>query len=153
MSERGISVEERLDAVYRLVAIVFLGVGTVHGVAALRYVLTAGSLMHMLATQVRSAFLVIIPLLCVWVVWRAVSLKARAARGAGLVAGGFVRDAVLRAAVTAGLATYVTLVVMHGASDDTALPVKFFLNSAMAVMSLTFGVGYLVRTTVSAERD
>ena len=55
--------------------------------------------------------------------------------------------------VTAGLATYVTLVVMHGASDDTALPVKFYLNSAMAVMTLTFGVGYLVRTTVSAESD
>jgi hypothetical protein len=53
--------------------------------------------------------------------------------------------------VTAGLVTYVTLVMMHGLSDDTALPVKFFLNSAMAVMTLTFGVGYLVRTTVSAD--
>lgn len=153
MSERGIPVEERLDAIYRRVAIVFLGVGTVHGAGALRDVLAAGSLILTIATQVRRAFIVIIPLLCVWVVWRAVSLKARAGRRAGLAAGGFVRDAILRAAVTAGLVTYVTLIMMHGASDDTVLPVKFYLNSAMAVMTLTFGVGYLVRTNVHAEGE
>jgi hypothetical protein len=151
VSERGIPVEERLDAIYRLVAILFLGVGAVHGIGALRDVLATGSVVLTVATPVRSAFIVIIPLLCLWVVWRAVSLKARAGRGAGLAAGGFVRDAILRAAVTAGLATYITLVAMHGASDDTLLPVKFYLNSAMAVMTITFGVSYLVRTTVSAE--
>lgn len=150
MSEQGISVEERLDALYRLLAVLFLGVGIVHATGALREVLAPGSLMT-IATQVRRAFIVIIPLLCVWLVWRAVSLKARAGQGASLAAGGFVRDALLRAAVTGGVVTYVTLVMMHGASDDTVLSVKFYLNGAMAVMTLAFGVGYLVRTTVRTE--
>lgn len=153
MSERGTSVEESLDALYRLVAVVFLGVGAVHGVGALREVLASGGLMHTIATQVGRAFIVIIPLLCLWLVWRGVSLKARAGRGVSLAAGGFVRDAMLRAAVTAGFVTYVTLVVMHVASDDTMLTVKFYLNSAMAVMTLTLGAGYLVRTRVSTEAE
>jgi hypothetical protein len=142
-----------MDAVYRLVAFVFLGVGTVHGVGALREVLMPGGLAHTVATQVGRALIVIMPIFLVWVIWRAMALKTCGGRGRMLACGGFVLDAVQRAAVTAGLLTYATLVVMHGASDNTVLPAKFYLNGAMAAMTLTFGVGYLVRTTVRAEGD
>jgi hypothetical protein len=84
VSEREIPVEERLDAIYHLLAIVFMAVGAVHGAGAFREVLTPGGQLHTVATQIRSALIVIVPLLLVWLVWRTVSLKARAGRGKSL---------------------------------------------------------------------
>ena len=153
MSEPGIPVEERLDAMYRIVSFVFLAVGTVHGAGALREVLAPNGLMHAVATQVGRAFIVVVAILCTWAIWRGIMLKIRNGRGHSLAAGGFVLEAIQRAAVTAGLVAYATLVVMHGASDDTMLSVRFFLNGAMALMTLTFGVSYLVRTTVGTDRE
>ncbi len=125
---------------YRIVSFVFLAIGTVHGAGALREVLAPNGLMHAFVTQVGRAFIVVIPILCTWAIWRGTTLKIRVGRGYSLAAGGFVLDAIQRATVTAGLVAYATLVVMHGASDDTMLSVKFYLNGAMAVMTLTFGV-------------
>lgn len=151
MSERESSAEDRLDANYRLIAILFLCVGGVNGAAAVQLLLNEGGTAFMVVSYVRQALLIITSFLCVFTAWKSLSSTRKYGRGCILVRDGFVFRSIMKAAVIAGLIAYLSLVFMHGFSDNSSLPAKFYLNLAMAIMALTFSVAYLVSSSVKAD--
>jgi hypothetical protein len=153
MSEAPVSAEDRLDAVYRLTALLLLCVGVVHGTGALRDVAVNASLTAILASGIHKALLVVTPLLAVFTIWKSLALRRKAGPGCLHVKDGFIYHSIQRAVVLAGFITYLSLVMMHEFSDDTLLPVKFYLNLAMAIMTTTFGVTYLLSSRVKSDDD
>lgn len=151
MSKKVLSGEDQLDANYRLVAIVFLCIGLVSATGATQFLVPAGSAMTQVVSMLHNGFLVVAPLLCIYVVWRGVMSRAKACAAQPLVGGGFVFHSIRKAAVIAALVTYASLAFMHELSDDTTLPVKFYLNLAMAIMTLTFSATYLMTSRVGPD--
>jgi hypothetical protein len=153
VSHQNLTAEDRLDRMYRLLAMVFLGIGTMYVVGALQFVLPQGGWFTQVARWIRVAVLVVVPVLCGLAVWRGLSFK-RACAGASLMAKeGFVFGAIQKSAVRAGFLVWIALVLMRELSDDSTLPAKFYLNTAMAVLTLTFSISFLRSSSVEAEHE
>lgn len=151
MSETGVSAEDRVDTVYRLTALALLSIGVVHGTGALQEVVANGATTSLIASGIHKTFLVVAPLLCAIAMWKSLAYRRKAGPGCRLVKDGFVYHSIQRAAVNAGFVTYLSLAMMHGFSDDTSLPVRFYLNLAMAIMTVTFSVSYLLSSRVGSD--
>ena len=148
MPEKNLSPEDRLDRVYRLIAFVFVGTGAMHLVGALRYVMPQGGWFTQLSMWMRDAVLIAVPALCVLTIWRSWSFK-RACAGYSLMAReGFVFGAIQKSGLRAGFVAFLALVFMLVAADEPTLPAKFFLNLALAVLTLTFSISFLVTSYV-----
>ena len=149
MSQKKLSPEDRLDGVYRLIACVFLIIGLMHVVGALKFVIPQGGWFSHLGVWVRYAVLLLVPALCVLTLWKSFSFK-RACAGCSLLAReGFVFGAIQKSAVRAGFLVFLALVLMHAVSDDFTLPAKFYLTVALAILTLTFSISYLLTSYVS----
>jgi hypothetical protein len=102
---------------------------------------------------VRTVLLLTALVLCLLTFLRTVSYK-RACQGRSLlVREGFVFREIQKSAVRAAFVTYISLVVMNGLADHSSLPGRFYLHLALAIITLTFGISYLISSHVSGGQD
>lgn len=153
MTNRNLSPEDRLDRVYRLIAMVFLVIGTLHVVAALKYVLAGEAWFLDFMRWVRTAVILVVPVLCALTIWSSWSFK-RACAGCSLVVrDGFVYRAIQKSGVRAGFLAFLALAFMQEVADEPTFPARFFINIALAVLALTFSISFLVSSHVGNQED
>jgi hypothetical protein len=148
MPDRNLSPEDRLDRVYRMVALVFLVIGALHMVAALKFVMPAEGWFTAFMIWVRRVVIIVVPVLCVLTIWRSWSFKRACAGCSLLVRDGFVFGAIQKSGLRAGLLGFVALVFLQVVAYEPTFPAKFFLDLALAVLTLTFSISFLVTSYV-----
>jgi hypothetical protein len=153
MSGKNLSPEDRLDRVYRLMALMFLGVGTIQVIGALRYLIPAGSSLIPLVRWVKLGVAAVTLALCVLAIWKSLSFK-RACAGCSLMAReGFVYEAIRKSGLRAGFVVFLALILMQAVAAEPALPARFFLYAALAVLELTFSLSFLVTSHVGGADE
>ena len=148
-----LSPEDRLDSVYRAVALVFLAIGALHTAAAVQQVVTHGTGFFHAASLFRQSMLVVTLLLCVLAIWRSVSFTRNCVGCSLMVKDGFVFHSIQKSGLRAGFLTFIALVFMQEFADGSTLPVKFFLNMGLAIITLTFSISYLISSYADAGHD
>ncbi len=153
MSDSNVTAEDRLDRVYRTVALVMLAIGSVDLLRAIALVGKHSDAFTHVAALTRSALILAALALCLFTLVRCVSYK-RACQGRSLlVRNGFVFQQIQKSAVRAAFVTYFALVMMNGHADDSSLPGRFYLHLALAIITLTFGISYLISSHVAGGQD
>jgi len=153
MPEKNLSPEDRLDRVYRLIALVFVGIGTMHLVGALRYLMPQGGWFTQVSMWIRDVVLIVVPALCALTIWRSWSFKRACAGCSLMVKQGFVFGAIQKSGLRAGFIAFMALVFMQVVADEPALPAKFYLSAALAVLTLAFSISFLVSSYVANAEE
>ena len=153
MPQKNLSPEDRLDGVYRTIAFLLLVIGFMYVFRALQFVLPRGGWFTDIGQWVRYAVLVVVPALSALTFWRSFSFK-RACAGCSLMArGGFVFAVIQKSALRAAFVMWPALALLQAGADEPTLPAKFYLSIALAILTLTFSISYLVSSYVGGADE
>ena len=150
----GMAAEERLDSLYRLVALVMLLVGIVMGIGALKFLLAEDSSALAVWAVIAKALGISGIALSAFTIFKGIRFKIEFGRNPMQVRGGFVVHSLRNAAIFAGFTAYFVLNMINMAVDEPATyPVSFYLRFEIALTNVTFGVAYLIMSRETTQDD